>query len=117
MGVGHTVGASAVVLLTSICTELATVKMHWQLGSLLRLTENVTNFSLVFWGANWLELEGQSCIPLQTKSVGQVAEFKFELKFKFKFYATSIIEAISKTHDNPKFKFNLNLKLNRLPGS
>ena len=50
MGVGHTVGASAVMLLTSICTELTTVKMHWQLGSLLRLTENVTNFSLVLGG-------------------------------------------------------------------
>ena len=54
-------------------------------------------FQPSFGGANWRELEGWSCIPLYSKSVGQLAEFKFELKFKFKFYA--ILESISKIID------------------
>ena len=62
---------------------------------LIRLSTEVNRiyhkFQPSFWGANWQEPEGWSCIPLLTKSVGhngQVAEFKFELKFRVKFYAS-----------------------------
>ena len=67
----------------------------YSLGCIPRLTENVTNFSLALGGL--IGGNRRVGVVYHCKSVGQVAEFKFELKFRVKFYA--ILESISKIID------------------
>ena len=74
---------------------------HLPLGCLPRLKEYVTNFSLALEGligGNRRVAVVYHCRLNLSPVVGQVAEFKFELKFKVKFYA--ILASISTIIDS-----------------